>query len=143
MTNLDYFLHLLIIENYLIFSINNIIMSYTYNSINTSVIENQDIIYAFDIKIINFDNEIIKKKMVSLDKIGELLECKNNIKKIKIIFCSLNSTVSETLVLKKTFNNEIDDNIVLYKKNIIIYLRNITTASFSNKICINYQIINY
>ncbi len=118
-------------------------MSYTYNSINTSVIENQDIIYAFDIKIINFDNEIIKKKMVSLDKIGELLECKNNIKKIKIIFCSLNSTVSETLVLKKTFNNEIDDNIVLYKKNIIIYLRNITTASFSNKICINYQIINY
>jgi hypothetical protein len=114
-------------------------MSYSYN---TSVIENQDIIYAFDIKIINFNNEIIKKNIVSLEKIGELLECKNNIKKIKITFCSLNSKLSETLILKKNFNNEIDDNIVLYKKNIIIYLRNIITFGCNTKICINYHIIN-
>lgn len=118
-------------------------MSYSYNntSISTSIIENQDTIYAFDIKIINFDNEVIKKNIVSLEKIGELLECKNNIKKIKIVFCSLNSKVSETLVIKKNFNNEIDNNIVLYKKNIIIYLRNITFG-FNNKICINYHILN-
>ncbi len=117
-------------------------MSYNTNTcIHTSNFENQDTIYAFHIKIINFDDEIIKKNMVSLEKIGELLECKNNIKKIKITFCSLNSTISDTLVLKKTFNNEIDETIILYKKNIIIYLRNITTFD-NNKICINYQIIN-
>ncbi len=115
-------------------------MSYCYN---TSNFENQNIIYAFDVKIINFDDEIIKKNIVSLEKIGELLECKNNIKKIKITFCSLNSTISETLVLKKTFNDEIDDTIVLYKKNIIIYLRNIKNLGCNNKISINYQIINY
>lgn len=111
-------------------------MSYNYN--NVSNFENQDIIYVFNIKIINNDDEIIKKNMVSLEKIGELLECKNNIKKIKITFCSLNSNISETCIIKKTLNDEIDETIVLYKKNIIIYLRNIS----GNKICINYQIIN-
>ncbi len=118
-------------------------MSYTtINTINTiSNFENQDVIYAFEIKILTFDDEIIKKNMVSLEKIGELLECKNNIKKIKITVCSLNSTISEILTLKKTFNNQINDTVVLYKKNIIVYLRNVNTSD-CNKICINYQIIN-
>lgn len=110
-------------------------MSYSYSS--CSNFENQDNIYAFDVKIINFDNEIIKKNLISLDKTGELLECKNNIKKFKITFCLLNSSQTETIVLKKNFSEEINESIVLYKKNIIIYLRYV----INDNIIINYQII--
>ena len=110
------------------------------NSINTcSNFENQEDIYAFDIKIINFDDGIIKKKLISLDKIGELLECENNIKKIKITFCllNLNLNLSETIILKKNFINEINETIILFKKNIYIYIRN---NNLSNNISINYKI---
>jgi hypothetical protein len=111
-------------------------MSYNYNIINTcSNFENQEDIYAFDIKIINFDDEIVRKKIISLDKIGELLECENNIKKIKITFCLLNSNLSETIILKKHFINEINETIILFKKNIFIYLRNI-----NQRLIINYKI---
>jgi hypothetical protein len=112
-------------------------MSYSYNISNEtcSNFENQEDIYAFNVKIINFNDEVIKKNIISLDKIGELLECENNIKKIKITFCLLNSNLSETIILKKNFINEIDETVILFKRNIFIYLRNIT-----NNISINYKI---
>ena len=113
-------------------------MSYNYNtniSNNCSNFENQEDIYVFDIKIINFDDSILRKKIISLDKIGELLDCENNIKKIKITFCLLNSNLSETIVLKKYFINEINETIILFKKNIFIYLRNI-----NQRLIINYKI---
>ncbi len=97
--------------------------------------ENQNNIYVFEIKIVNFDDNIIKKKLVSLDKHGELLECKNNIKKIKIVFCYLNSM--EIITLKKTFTDEINETIALYKNNIVIYFN----KSCMDNININYQII--
>lgn len=118
-------------------------MSYQYSSnlLNKSCsdFENQNDIYAFNIKIINNDEQIIKKNLVSLDKIGELLECKNNIKKIKITFCLLNSNFNsiETIILKKTINQEINEPVILLKKNIIIYINTIN----DNNISINYQII--
>ena len=37
------------------------------------------------------------QNLVSIDKNGELLECKNNIKKIKITFCLLNSNLQITI----------------------------------------------
>lgn len=112
-------------------------MSYNYNNTcsTCSNFENQEDIYAFDIKIINFDDEIVRKKIISLDKIGELLECENNIKKIKITFYLLNSNLSETIILKKNLTNEINETIILFKKNIFIYLRNI-----DDNISINYKI---
>ncbi len=115
-------------------------MSYNYNNTYStcstcSNFENQEDIYAFDIKIINFDDEIVRKKIISLDKIGELLECENNIKKIKITFYLLNSNLSETIILKKNLTNEINETIILFKKNIFIYLRNI-----DDNISINYKI---
>ena len=84
-------------------------MSYQYNTMYSN--EEIQKMYAFDIKITYSDNEIIKKKIITLDKIGEILECKNNIKKIKIIFCSINSDNIESIILKKTFDNEINDDI--------------------------------
>jgi hypothetical protein len=115
-------------------------MSYNYNNTYStcstcSNFENQEDIYAFDIKIINFVDEIVRKKIISLDKIGELLECENNIKKIKITFYLLNSNLSETIILKKYLTNEINETIILFKKNIFIYLRNI-----DDNISINYKI---
>jgi hypothetical protein len=112
-------------------------MSYNYNNTcsTCSNFENQEDIYAFDIKIINFNDEIVRKKIISLDKIGELLECENNIKKIKITFYLLNSNLSETIILKKNLTNEINETIILFKKNIFIYLRNI-----DDNISINYKI---
>ena len=137
MISLDYFLLHLIIKNILYYN-----MSCTYYN-TCSNFENQEDIYAFDIKIINFDDEIIKKKLISLDKIGELLECENNIKKIKITFCLLNSNLSETIIFKRNFINEINETIILFKKNIFIYLRNINQkllTSNNNNISINYKI---
>jgi hypothetical protein len=135
MISQDYFLLHLIIN---IYCINN--MSYNYSIKTCCNLENQNDIYVFDIKIINFDNEIIKKNYISTDKIGDLLECKNNIKKIKICFYLLNSNsidTMNTIILKKHFSNEINDSVILYKKNTIIYIRNI----MNNNICINYQIL--
>ncbi len=111
-------------------------MSYNYSYDLCSNFENQDNIYAFGIKIINFDDETIKKNLISLDKTGELLEYKNNIKKIKVTFCLLNSSQTETIVLKRNFIEEISDTVVLFKKNIIIYLH-----YRNDNININYQII--
>ncbi len=92
-------------------------------------------IYIFDIKITYNNNEVLKKKMITIDKIGEITECKNNIKKIKIIFSLFNSNNIESIVLKKTFDNEINDTVVLYKKNIFINIsKNIDNLS------INFQI---
>ena len=109
-------------------------MSYQYNTYMYSTEEIQKI-YAFDIKITYNDNEIVKKKIITLDKIGEILQCKNNIKKIKIIFCSIVSDTIESIVLKKTFDYEINDTVVLCKKNIIIYIsKNLDNLS------INFQI---
>ena len=110
-------------------------MSYNYNINTCSNFENQEDIYAFDVKIINFDDEIERKKIISLDKIGELLECENNNKKIKITFCLLNSNLFETIILKKHFINEINETIILFKKPIFIYLRNI-----NQRLIINYKI---
>jgi hypothetical protein len=112
-------------------------MSYNINS-NINSYSNQEIqlIYAFDIKIIDNDNTIIKKKLITLDKMGNILECKNNIKKIKITFCSINSDNIDTIVLKKTFNEEINATVVLYKKNIVIYI-----SKNTDNISINFQII--
>jgi hypothetical protein len=112
-------------------------MSYNYSIKTYSNLENQNDVYVFDIKIINFDEEVIKKKLISVDKIGDLLEYKNNIKKIKINFCILNSNNIDSIIIKKNFLNEIIEPIILYKKNIIIYIRNI----YNNNICINYQIL--
>ena len=111
-------------------------MSNNY-SINTySNLENQNDIYVFDVKIIEFDDEIIKKKIINIDKIGELLECKNNIKKIKIIVYLLNSNNIDSILIKKIFVNQIEEPLILHKKNSIIYIRN----TINDNICINYQI---
>jgi hypothetical protein len=109
--------------------------SITTSKNTCSNFENQEDIYTFDIKIINFEDEIVRKKIISLDKIGELLECENNIKKIKIIFYLLNSNLSETIILKKNFINEINETIILFKKNVFIYLRNI-----NQRLIINYNL---
>jgi hypothetical protein len=107
-------------------------MSYNYHNSNNEI----QLIYAFDIKIINNNNETIKKRIITSDKIGEILECENNIRKIKITFCSINSDNIITVVLKKTFDEKINDNIVLFKKNVVIYIsKNIDNLS------INFQII--
>ena len=113
-------------------------MSYQYSINNYSKEEIQKI-YIFDVKIIDNDNNIIKKKVITSDNIGEILECKNNIKKIKITFCLLNSNFNsiETIILKKTINQEINEPVILLKKNIIIYINTIN----DNNISINYQII--
>jgi hypothetical protein len=110
----------------------------SYNSCNITSYSNQEIqlIYAFDIKIIDYDNTIIKKKLITLDKMGNILECKNNIKKIKITFCSINSDNIDTIILKKTFNEQINATVVLYKKNIVIYI-----SKNTDNISINFQII--
>jgi hypothetical protein len=108
-------------------------MSYNINSYSNQEIQ---LIYAFDIKIIDNDNTIIKKKLITLDKMGNILECKNNIKKIKITFCSINSDNIDTIVLKKTFNEQINATVVLYKKNIVIYI-----SKNTDNISINFQII--
>lgn len=107
-------------------------MSYNLNYSNQIT----QLIYAIDIKIINNDNEIIKKKLITSDKNGELLECKNNIKKIKITFCLINLDNIETISLKKSFHQEINKTIVLFKKNIVVYIHN----NIDN-ISINFQII--
>ncbi len=106
-------------------------MSYNINYSNQEI----QLIYAFDIKIINTNNEIIKKKIITSDKIGEILECKNNIKKIKIICCLINNNIN-TITFKKTFNEEIDNTIVLFKKNVIIYF-----SKYIDNLIINFQII--
>ena len=109
-------------------------MSYQYSTNMYSTEEVQKI-YAFDIKITYIDNEIIKKKIITIDKVGEIFECKNNIKKFKVVVCSINSDNIESIILKKQFDNKINDTIVLYKKNIIIYL-----SKNLDNISINYQI---
>jgi hypothetical protein len=101
------------------------------------IYSNQEIqlIYAFDIKIINNDNNITKKKLITSERLGEILECKNNIKKIKVICCIIKSDNIESVILKKSFNEDIN-NIVLFKKNIVIYIsKNLDNLS------INFQII--
>ncbi len=109
-------------------------MSYQYNTNMYSTEEIQKI-YAFDIKITYNNNEVIKKKLITLDKIGEIIECKNNIKKIKITFCSILCDNIESIILKKTFDNEIKDTVVLNKKNIIIYI-----SQNLDNVSINFQI---
>ncbi len=108
-------------------------MSYNINNYCSNI--EIKLIYVFDVKIIN-NNDTIKKRIITSDKIGEILECENNIKKIKITFCSINSDNIITVVLKKTFDEEINNNIVLFKKNVVIYIsKNIDNLS------INFQII--
>ncbi len=108
-------------------------MSYNINNYCSNI--EIKLIYVFDVKIIN-NNDTIKKRIITSDKIGEILECENNIKKIKITFCSINSDNIITVVLKKTFDEEINDNIVLFKKNVVIYIsKNI------DNLLINFQII--
>jgi hypothetical protein len=113
-------------------------MSYNIHTGNITSYSNQEIqlIYAFDIKIIDNNDEVIKKKLITLDKIGNILECKNNIKKIKITFCLINSDNIDTIVLKKSFNEEINDTVILYKKNIVIYV-----SKNKDNISINFQIL--
>ena len=103
-----------------------------YNSCST---QEEQIMYAFDIKIIDNDDNIIKKKCLSIDKIGHLLECENNIKKIKIVCCIININMN-SIVLKKSFEEQINDTVILFKKNVVIYIsKNIDNLS------INFQIL--
>ncbi len=114
-------------------------MSYTYNNSKSNNIccnfENQEDVYVFNIKIITFDDNIIKKNIISLDKIGDLMECENNIKKFKITFCLLNSNLCEKIILKKNFINEIDETITLFKKKLFVNI-----IPIDNNISINYKI---
>ena len=100
-------------------------------------IEEKNEVYVFEI-ILTYDDNIIKHRVISVNKIGELFSAKNSIKKIKITLCILNCM--ETIVLKKQFNEDIKDLIVLHKKsqqnNHIVILLN----SIDNMIKINYKI---
>ena len=67
--------------------------------------------------------------MKLLEEIGKVLE--KNRKKL-VTKCTFDSY---SIILKKTFNNEINDTVILYKKNVIIYIsKNLDNLS------INFQI---
>ena len=111
-------------------------MSCNIEYFNSCSTQEEQIVYVFDIKIIDNNDNIIKKKFISIDKIGNILECDNNIKKIKITCCIINSDNINSIILKKSFNQEINDTVILFKKKIIIYIsKNIDNLS------INFQII--
>ena len=120
-------------------------------------IEEKNEVYVFEVILIYDNNVIIKHRVISMNKMGELFSAKNSIKKIKITLCILNSM--ETIVLKKQFNKDITDLIVLHKKsrqnnNIVIILNTMNMNNFnhidsniidsnyidSNMIKINYKI---
>ena len=119
-------------------------------------IEEKNEVYVFEV-ILTYDDSVIIKRIISMNKMGELFSAKNSIKKIKITLCILNSM--ETIVLKKQFNKDITDLIVLHKKsrqnnNIVIILNTMNMNNFnhidsniidsnyidSNMIKINYKI---
>ncbi len=105
-------------------------MSYNYTC---ATIEQSNETYIFEIKITYFDNTIVKQRIISMDCIGDLIVAENNIKKIKIIFCKLNSM--EIITLRKNFTQPIENIETLYKNDIIIILVN------NNNINIKYQVI--
>lgn len=105
-------------------------MSYNYTC---ATIEKSNETYIFEIKITFFDNSIVKQRIVSMDRIGDLIVAENNIKKIKIIFCKLNSM--DIITLRKNYTQPIQNIDTLYKNDIIIILVN------NDIINIKYQII--
>lgn len=111
-------------------------MSYGYvaNQKTYSTIEQQNNIYVFEIAVTYFDNTIIKQRVISIEKIGELLIAENNIKKIKVTLCFMNSM--DIIVLKKHFNQSISESIILHKENTFIILN-----SEDQMVHINYRIL--
>ena len=103
------------------------------NYINNKI---NDEIFAFDIKVTYNDSTIKKYKYVSTDITGELFNSENNIKKLKIVLYCINS--NETIILRKYFNDCINESIALYKNNVII---SINKALNSTELNINYLII--
>jgi hypothetical protein len=107
----------------------------SYNLIeHCSNIEIQNDIFVFEIKITTNDNDYIKHRFISTDKSGKLLSTINNIKKIKVSLCLLNTM--KIINFKKNIKNGINDTIIIYKENIVIFLSN-----NDNNIDINYKII--
>ncbi len=108
-------------------------MSYEYNY---AIGENKNIIYIFEMKI-TYNNETIKKRLVTDLNNGELLQVKNDIKKIKISLCILNSNKllnklsNNTIIIIKNNNNNryINNNLIitLNNNNDIIYVNYIIT----------------
>ena len=114
-----------------------------YNSVKSCAnIEEQNNIYVFEVILTYNDNITIKHRIICMEKIGELFSAENSIKKIKITLCILNCM--ETIILKKQFNKDITDIVVLHKnsmkdtKTIVIILNK---NDDSNIININYKII--
>lgn len=104
-------------------------------------VEEQNNIYVFEIILTYDNNVIIKHRAICMNKIGELFTAENSIKKIKITLCILNCM--ETIILKKQFNKDITDIVILHKNsinnhNIVIMLNKIYDT---NNINISYKII--
>ena len=102
--------------------------------------ESQPSMYMFEIKITNNENEIITKRLSTMNKEGYIMKTENNIKNIKItVICMENL---KTTTIKKKINNMIneqlnnDQAILLYKDNIIIIMN-----MNDDNINIKYQII--
>ncbi len=97
-------------------------------------------IYIFELKITYNDYSIIKKRLISDLNSGELIQVKNNIKKIKISVCFLNKTngSNKILVIKKNINYEDYIKKFLYKNENLL----ITLNDENDIIFINYNILN-
>ena len=97
-------------------------------------------IYIFELKITYNDDSIIKKRLISDLNSGELIQVKNNIKKIKISLCFLNKTdcSNKILVIKKHINYEDYVKECLYKNENLL----ITLNDKNDIIFINYNILN-
>jgi hypothetical protein len=72
--------------------------------------ENKNTIYVFETKITYNDNTIVKKQLITDLNCGELITVKNDIKKLKISLCLLNTNkISETITIKKNINDSLEN----------------------------------
>ena len=102
---------------------------------NYSKNESKPCIYMFEAKLKNKENETTIKRFSTMCKEGDIMLTENNIKNIKItVICMENL---KTTVIRKTFNKNINEPVILLYKNNIIIIINID----DDNIHIKYQII--
>lgn len=106
-------------------------MSYEVSNVNTIsqddyVCSNNEVesnFFIFEIKISTFDDTEYIYRKISYKNKGILLEVENNIKKIKISMCRINS-IDNLIIIRKHFNNIITQPTILCKDDLIITLEN-------------------
>ena len=105
-------------------------MTYDYTYTQS---DNTPVNYIFEIKITNIENENTIYRLATNIQSGDLIKVDNNIKKIIITLINLENM--KVIKIKKTFNELIYNNLVLYKQNYIITLMNI-----DDMVIIKYQL---